>query len=88
MVAKLLFLCKRARPDVQTAVDFLCTRVKQPDEDDWKKLRRCMAYLRGTQEMITTLSMETNILKVWIDASFAVHPNMQSQTGDVLLLIN
>ncbi len=27
-VAKALFLCKRARPDRQTAVAFLCTRVK------------------------------------------------------------
>jgi hypothetical protein len=26
--AKLLFLCKRARPDIQTAVAFLCTRVR------------------------------------------------------------
>jgi hypothetical protein len=39
-VAKLLFLCKRARPDIQTAVSFLCTRVKQPDIDDYKKLGR------------------------------------------------
>jgi hypothetical protein len=30
-VAKLLFLCKRARPDIQTAISFLCTRVKSPD---------------------------------------------------------
>jgi hypothetical protein len=29
--AKLLFLCKRARPDIQTAVAFLTTRVKGPD---------------------------------------------------------
>jgi Reverse transcriptase (RNA-dependent DNA polymerase) len=34
-VAKLLFLCKRARPDIQTAVSFLCTRVKAPDDDDY-----------------------------------------------------
>jgi hypothetical protein len=27
-VAKALFLCKRARPDIQTVVAFLCTRVK------------------------------------------------------------
>jgi hypothetical protein len=33
-VAKLLFLCKRAQPDIQTAVAFLCTRVKGPDTDD------------------------------------------------------
>jgi hypothetical protein len=29
--AKLLLLCKRARPDTQTAVTFLCTRVQKPD---------------------------------------------------------
>ena len=38
MVAKLLFICKRGHPDIQTAVAFLCTRVKQPDIDDMKKL--------------------------------------------------
>jgi hypothetical protein len=36
--AKLLFLCKRARPDIQTAVAFLCMRVKDPDYNDYKKL--------------------------------------------------
>jgi hypothetical protein len=41
-VAKLLFLCKRAWPDVQTAVAFLCTRVKGPDTDDYKKLTQVM----------------------------------------------
>jgi hypothetical protein len=38
LTAKLLFLCKRARPDIQTAVAFLMTRVKRPDKDDYKKL--------------------------------------------------
>ena len=36
-VAKLLFLCKRARPDIQTGVAFLSTRVQAPDADDIKK---------------------------------------------------
>jgi hypothetical protein len=31
-VAKLLFLCKRAQPDIQTAVVFLCTCVKELQE--------------------------------------------------------
>ena len=35
-VAKLLFLCKWARPDIQTAMAFLTTRVMAPDEDDYK----------------------------------------------------
>ena len=34
-VAQLLFLCMRARPDLQTAISFLTKRVKNPDEDDW-----------------------------------------------------
>ena len=38
--AKLLFLCKRVRPDIQPAVAFLCTRVKGPDTDDYQKLTR------------------------------------------------
>jgi hypothetical protein len=37
-VAKTLFMCKRARPDLQTAVAFLCKRVKECQEDDYKKL--------------------------------------------------
>ena len=42
-VAKLLFLCKRARPDIQTAVAFLSTRVQNPDTNDYKKLTRTMS---------------------------------------------
>ena len=38
MVAKLLNLCRRTRQDIQTSVAFLCTRVKIPDEDNYKKL--------------------------------------------------
>ena len=34
-VAKLLFISTRSRRDIQTAVDFLSSRVKTPDEDDW-----------------------------------------------------
>jgi hypothetical protein len=46
--AKLLFLSQRARPNVQTTTSFLCTRVKEADTDDYKKLARVMQYLRAT----------------------------------------
>jgi hypothetical protein len=86
-VAKLLFLCKRARPDVQPPVAFLCTRVKSPDTDDYKKLTRVMRYLRATRNMPLTLEAENmNVIKWWVDASFAVHPDMRSHTGAVMTL--
>ena len=50
-VAQLLFLCKRARPDIEPLVSFLTTRVKEPDEDDWGKLRHGLSYLKGTLYM-------------------------------------
>ena len=37
-VAKCLFMTKRVRTDISTAVAFLTTRVKGPDQDDWKRL--------------------------------------------------
>jgi len=54
-LAKILYLCKRARPDIQTAVAFLTTRVKKPDQDDLKKLCRVMRYLRNTSHIPLTL---------------------------------
>ena len=36
-VAQLLFLYKRARPDVEIVVSSLTTRVKQPAKDDMKR---------------------------------------------------
>jgi hypothetical protein len=82
--AKLLFLCKRARLDIQTAVAFLTTRVKAPDKDDQLKLYRVIRYLRDTVHMPLVLEADgTQILKWWADAAFAVHPNMRSHTGGV-----
>jgi hypothetical protein len=86
-VAKLLFLCKRARPDIQLAVAFLTTRVKCPDIDDYKKLARVMRYLRGTARMPLTLEADgMQVVKWWVDAAFAVHDDMKGHTGGVMSL--
>jgi hypothetical protein len=39
MTAMMLYVTKRARPDTALAIAFLTTRVKEPDADDWRKLR-------------------------------------------------
>ena len=87
IVAKGLFLCKRARGDIMTTIAFLCTRVQKPDEDDWKKLVRLLKYLNGTRDLYTTLKAdETNVVKWYGDAAFAVHPNMRSHTGGMMTM--
>ena len=83
--AKLLFLSQRARPDVQPAVSFLTTRVKSPDEDDYKKLGRCMRYIRSSMDIPLTLEADSlHVIKWYVDSSYAVHPDMRSHTGAVL----
>ena len=84
-VAKLLFLSKRARPDIQIAIAFLCTRVKKPDYDDWKKLGRVMKYLRGSKDLVLTLEADNmNVIKWWADGAFAVHDDCKSHTGGIM----
>ena len=86
-VAKLLFLCKRACPDIQTAVAFLSTRVKQPDWDDYKKLGRVMKYLRNTITLALTLEADDlRLIHWWIDGAFATHRDMRSHTGGAMTL--
>jgi hypothetical protein len=83
----LLFLSKRARPDIQTAVAFLTTRVKSPDEDDYKKLARTMNYLRGTSKLSVVLeATDLTVVKWWVDGSYATHPDMRSHTGGTMSL--
>ena len=43
-LTKLLFVLKRARPDILLAITFLTTRVKEPVVDDWNKLIRVLSY--------------------------------------------
>jgi hypothetical protein len=86
-VAKGLFLCKRARPDIQQAISVLCTRVRDPNQADWEKQMRVMKYLNGTKEENLTLSADDlRVVKWYVDASFAVHPDFKSHTGTMMTL--
>ena len=81
-VAKTLFLSKRARPNLQTAIVFLTTRVKAPDNDDRKKLSKLMKYLQDTRYLPLILEDDdSGVLKWYIDGSFTIHNDMESHTG-------
>ena len=85
--ARLLFASKRARPDLQVAVAYLCTRVKAPTQSDYRKLTRVIKYLRLTISIPLVLGWDGTGKLLWsVDASFAIHKDMRSHTGAVLTL--
>ena len=87
ITAQLLFACKQARPDIQVAVAFLCTRVKAPTKEDYKKLTWVIRYLQSTIHLPLLIGWdETGVLMWSVDAAFAVHKDMRSHTGAALTM--
>jgi hypothetical protein len=88
MVARLLYLGKRVRPDVLLPIIFLATRVKCATHEDKKKLDRVISYLAGSRNLGLTLSFPRGMLSVqaFIDASFGVHSDFKSHSGSVIKL--
>ena len=82
---QLQYISQRGRPDMRTAVSFLCKRVDAPDEDDYKKLTRAMRYLQSTKYLKLKLESDgSGIIRWWVDASYAVHPDMKGHTGGTM----
>jgi hypothetical protein len=89
MVAKLLYLGKRGRPDILLPVQLLCTRVKAPTVEDEKKLERVLGYLQLTKCWIRVFDNSPfDRVRMYIDASFAIHADGKSQSSCVVLLGN
>ena len=82
-VAKLLYLAKRVRPDILTAISYLTTRVRNPNVDDWNKLDRVLRYLNKTRELGIKLSANRDDFRVitYVDASYGKHADCKSHTG-------
>ena len=87
VVAKFLYLAKRARPDLLLATSFLASRVKDPRQEDHRKLDRLLRYLSGTRDLGIVLEANKPLqLMAYVDASYAVHENFKSQTGGIISL--
>jgi hypothetical protein len=68
-------------------IAFLSTRVMKPTNGDWNKLINLLQFLQSTNEDVLRLSMDnTSMIKWYLDASYAVHKDMKSQTGAIMTL--
>jgi len=75
MAAKLLYLSSFTRQEIQSRLEFLCTRVKTPDKDTYKNFTRVMLYER---DHINN--------QWWLDSSYSIHPDMRSYSSIVIML--
>ena len=86
-VAQLLYLSKRARPDIQLHIAYLCTIIQVANKDDEAKLVRVTRYLDSTIGLPLILAMDKSSKMQWhVDASFAVHNDMKSHTGTTMTM--
>jgi hypothetical protein len=84
IVAKALYITKRARPDINPAIAFLTMPVRSPNIEDWEKIRHLMGYLslRGDRGRPLILGVDNGGMLMWyVDALFAVHPNISRHTS-------
>ena len=86
-MAKLLYVSKRVRVDIDLAVSFLCTRVSKITEEDWSKLRRLLNYLSGTIDMPRIIGANgMDIMEIYVDPSNTVYHGMKGHTWGGLTL--
>jgi hypothetical protein len=68
--AKLLFISKRTRTNIEPTVAFFTTRVRNPNKDDWKKMKRCITFLdqtKGDPRIIGCKNLQE--LFTWVDST-------------------
>jgi hypothetical protein len=87
IVAKMLYATKRARPNTSVSIAFLTTCMRESDVDDWRKLQHLIEYLRLTKDPPLRIGANKHgTLEYYVDALFAVHPNMRGHTGGGIMI--
>ena len=77
LAAKMLYVMKRTRPDIEPEVAYFTTLVSNINVDDCQKNKRFITFLKKSKEgklIIGCFNLKE--LFTWVDASFAVHNNM------------
>ena len=87
-VYRLLFAANRARRDIQTAISFLTTLVKAPDEDNLGKLVRVLKYINLMRYMKLILSTDAiNFTAHWyVDGLHQTHKDCRGQIVCLMMM--
>jgi hypothetical protein len=88
IVAMILYLAKRAKPECLTAASYLAGRVTRCDSDDVEKLMRLVRYIRGSKDMGQVFRPGNSGVEVnlYVDASYGVHMDGRSHTGSCVVI--
>ena len=87
LVARLLYVGTRVKPQIMYSVNFLCTRVNKFTRGDYNKALRVLEYLNGDIKSGLSLCIGENmVINLFVDASFATHCDGKSHSGCVVQL--
>jgi hypothetical protein len=85
LTAKLLYAAKRTRPDILTAVTYLCGKVSCPNATDLEKLKHLLGYIKRTKQHCIDFHRDRPVLiNAYVDASYAPHDDGRSHGGLVI----
>ena len=88
VVAQLLYLAKRTRPECLTGVAYLATRVTRCTVRDVEKLHRMVRYIRWTSDhgVVLRPGVLGIVVRLYVDASYGVHRDGKSHTGSCVVI--
>ena len=88
IVAMILYLAKRTKPECLVAVAFLSTRVNKCTTDDVDKLQRLVRYIHATRDSGVVLRPGDSgiVVRLFVDASYGVHTDGRSHTGSCVVI--
>ena len=60
-------------------------RVAEPNEDDWKMLKRVLKYFRGTIDLVLTLGANgITKMKSLVNVLYGIHSDCNNHTGKTM----
>ena len=88
VVAMVLYLAKRTKPECLVSVAYLATRVNKCTADDVEKLQRLIRYIHTTRDSGVVLMPGAGGISVrlFVDASYGVHSDGRSHTGSCVVI--